>query len=399
MTLALPGKVAEAYKTWREMGSPRNLNDISKHFNKSERTMRRWLRQYAVDIGITSKDALAARQGFSPEHDMVHTVPAPFVVKGTSTLYKDGVAKIQWVKTKLDEKQVEEAIKSAVEALTEGSRGEYDPLPPPEVGNEKLCNLFTFTDCHVGMLTWHKETGDDWDLKIAERTLCAAFDHLVNSSATADTAIILQLGDFMHFDGLDAVTPLHRNQLDADGRFSKVVAVAVRVLRYIIDGALKRHKFVHVVMAEGNHDIASSVWLRHLFALLYEREPRVAVNDSETPYYVYQHGRVLLGFHHGHIKKSEGLPSLFAAEHRKKWGETDKCYIHTGHRHHVEEKEFPGAKVIQHATITGRDSYAARGGWVSEREMTSITYHADFGQVARNTVTPEMLSVDTGGGR
>ena len=37
------------------------------------------------------------------------------------------------------------------------------------------------------------------------------------------------------------------------------------------------------------------------------------------------------------------------------------------------------------------DAYAARGGWHSERQATSITYHSRWGQVARHTVTPEML--------
>jgi hypothetical protein len=125
--------------------------------------------------------------------------------------------------------------------------------------------------------------------------------------------------------------------------------------------------------------------------MLYENEPRVTVNDSETPYYIYQHGNTLLGFHHGHLKKTQSLPGLFAASYRKQWGASSKVYIHTGHRHHVEEREHDGAKIIQHATIAARDSYAARYGFVSEREMSSITYHAAFGQVARNTVTPEML--------
>ncbi len=47
--------------------------------------------------------------------------------------------------------------------------------------------------------------------------------------------------------------------------------------------------------------------------------------------------------------------------------------------------------VIQHPTLAARDAYAARGGWIAERAITAITYHRDFGQVARNTVTPEML--------
>jgi hypothetical protein len=41
--------------------------------------------------------------------------------------------------------------------------------------------------------------------------------------------------------------------------------------------------------------------------------------------------------------------------------------------------------VVQHPTI------AARGGWIADRTMTAITYHAEHGQVGRTTVVPEML--------
>ena len=49
----------------------------------------------------------------------------------------------------------------------------------------------------------------------------------------------------------------------------------------------------------------------------------------------------------------------------------------------------------QHSTLAARDAYAARGGWHSERQATSITYHSRWGQVARHTVTPEMLDETT----
>jgi hypothetical protein len=49
--------------------------------------------------------------------------------------------------------------------------------------------------------------------------------------------------------------------------------------------------------------------------------------------------------------------------------------------------------VIQHPTLAARDAYASRGGWVAERSVSSITYSDKFGQVARNIITPEMLSL------
>lgn len=64
---------------------------------------------------------------------------------------------------------------------------------------------------------------------------------------------------------------------------------------------------------------------------------------------------------------------------------------HTGHLHHVHEREHRGMTVIQHPTIAARDAYAARGGWIADRAVSAITYHAKFGQVGRVTVVPEML--------
>jgi hypothetical protein len=163
------------------------------------------------------------------------------------------------------------------------------------------------------------------------------------------------------------------------------------VLRRIIDIALETHENVHIIMAEGNHDIVSSIWLRAMFSALYENEPRVTVDTSEYPYYIYQHGKTLLGFHHGHLSRNESLPSLFAAKFREEWGKSTRTYIHTGHRHHQQVKEHPGALVVQHATLAAPDAYAARGGWLSERQAKCITYHIEHGEVGSHIVTPEMV--------
>jgi hypothetical protein len=257
--------------------------------------------------------------------------------------------------------------------------------------NDQLCNLYVMTDCHVGMLAWHKEGGEDWDLKIAESVLTGCFRQMVDLSPLAGTGFVCQLGDWLHSDGLLPMTPTHHHILDQDGRFSKIVQTSIRILRRLIDHALTKHDKVIVLMAEGNHDPASSIWLRAMFQALYENEPRVCVIDSELPYYVYTHGETMLAFHHGHLKKTDALPMLFAAQFPKQWGESKSRYCHTGHRHHTEEKEHSGMTVMQHPTLAARDAYAARGGWISERKVSSITYHKKYGQVARIVVTPEML--------
>jgi hypothetical protein len=341
------------------------------------------------------KDAAASR-GYAPEYDLQHPVAPGQMLKGTSTLYKDGQPVLQWVKTRADAAQLEEFMRAAAAAMAE-ELPRAKSVRAPAATHTKLANLYTLTDSHVGMLATEKENLDplgSWDLKIAERTLTGCFEHMIKASPPAHTGIVAQLGDFLHSDGMGLIegrTPTSGHVLDQDGRYSKVVQTAIRILRRVIGFALDRHAKVVVLLAEGNHDLASSVWLRAMFRALYENEPRVEVIDSELPYYVYQHGQTMLAWHPGHIKNHDQLPMLFAAQFPKVWGETTRRYAHTGHRHHFEEKEHSGMSVVQHSTLAARDAYAARGGWMSDRQCTAITYHADFGQVCRNTVTPEML--------
>lgn len=345
----------------------------------------------AIYRAVKAVERRAQLRGYSPEHDFIRPVPDMFIAKGVSTYYnKEGKPSGQWVKASIDDQKRVRAMQDVIAALCDDVP-RAQPVAEPIINDSALATVYTLTDSHVGMLAWHREAGEDWDLEISERVLTGCFQAMVNASPSSAVGIVNQLGDFLHSDGLTPVTPTSGHILDQDGRFSKVVEVAVRVLRSVVSMALAKHSKVFVIMAEGNHDMASSVWLRVLFKTLFENEPRVEVIDTPLPYYCIEHGKTMLAFHHGHLKKNDQLPILFASQFPKIWGNTTKRYAHTGHRHHTEEKEHSGITVIQHPTLAARDAYAARGGWVAERQVTSITYHSEYGQVARHTVTPEML--------
>lgn len=355
-------------------------------------------RQLGVDHSLVSRvvatiKAYSAARGHAPEHDMTRVVPAGFLVKGTSTLYdRKGEIAAQWVKTRLDPQKFEEMMADYVSAMCEDIPHEQ-PVEPPGGGlNSALLNQYTITDYHFGMLAWAEETGADWDVSIAEDTLVKWFQAAIKQAPDAEVGIFAQLGDMMHWDGLEAVTPTSKHVLDADTRFSKVVRVAIRAMRRIIRMLLQKHQRVHVIMAEGNHDIASSVWLREMFAALYEDEPRITVDTSPDPYYCYEHDEVSLFYHHGHKKKPENIDDVFVAKFREVFGRTKKSYAHMGHMHHVYQKETSLMLVEQHRTLAAPDAHASRGGWMSSRDARVITYHKKYGEVGRITICPEMLS-------
>ena len=345
----------------------------------------------ASDVYIAVKKK-AALQGYAPEHDFTRPVPNGYVAKGVSTYYNsEGKPSGQWVKASL----THEALVDAMRETVAGFKDQIEPagaVVAPETCEDHLCNLYTFTDYHLGMLAWHQEGGADWNVSKAEQTIIAALIQMVNQSPTAHTAVLNIQGDFLHTDGKTPVTPTGKHVLDADSRFPKIRRAAIRIIRSLMTVCLQRHQQVYLIIAEGNHDVESSGWLADLFAVHYEEEPRVTVNDSVLPFYVFEWGNTMLGVHHGHKVKNESLPLLFAAQFPREWGRTTRREIHCGHRHHRDEKEYNGVTVVQHPTLAARDAYAARGGWIADRAAWAITYHKDYGAVGRVMVTTEMLS-------
>lgn len=340
---------------------------------------------------IDRAKAQAAKRGWSPEHDMTHLVPDGFSVKGTSTLYDDqGGQKLQWVKTNQDRERQAEIMAEAVEAMGESLPREK-AVKPPTKSNSDLLSCYVLTDYHLGMLSWHEETGEDWDMRLAEDMLYKWFALAIKSAPNAETAVFAQLGDALHWDGLDAVTPAHHHVLDADTRFQKLVRVAIRAFRRIVRELLKKHKYVHLIMAEGNHDPASSIWLREWMSAIYEDEPRVTVDTNADPYYCVEHGDTSLFFHHGHIKKPSNIDSVFAGKFRDVFGRTTHSYAHLGHRHNQQVTETNLMIVKKHPTLATKDAYASRSGYLSQRAASVITYDKSAGCVGRSTITPEML--------
>jgi hypothetical protein len=64
------------------------------------------------------------------------------------------------------------------------------------------------------------------------------------------------------------------------------------------------------------------VMLAICLAGYYEREPRVFVDISPTPFHWYRFGKVFLGVTHGHMAKPEKLPGIMATDRPIDWGET-----------------------------------------------------------------------------
>jgi len=386
----MTAKIDEALKEWATDRQKEYIDAVNKAGSIIGASRLLNTPRSSVQDALKRVKRKAAVQGYAPDNDMRVVVPDPFVVRGTSTLYKDGVAKIQWVKTRLDDSKNQQAMLEAIEAMKEEiPRLSFMTAPP--LGNDNLCNCYVITDYHMGMLAWDEEAGENWDIKIAEDLIVRWFKQAIAQSPDSNYAVFAQLSDFLHFDGMDAVTPASKHLLDVDSRFSKLVRSAIRVLRIVIDMLLAKHQQVHIIMADANHDPVSQIWLREWFSVLYENEPRITVDKSPNPYNAYEFGNTALFFHHGHKRNVANVSNVFASQFREMYGRTKYAYAHLGHLHHLDVKENNLMIVEQHRTLAANDAYGARGGYLSGRDAKVITYDRRFGEVSRLTINSDML--------
>lgn len=360
------------------------LRDAAAH---RDRHMR--LKQTTVDGQGNTKSETYVAAG-RPDFEVVH-VPDPAFVARTSTLYgADGEVRAQWVIEKPEDQKREIIWKEYAKAMAE-AMPPAAVVPAPLVTAHDLLAVYPVGDHHMGMLSWDKETGTDYDLKIGEKLLGEAMVHLSGITPAATQALVVFLGDFMHYDSFDAVTPTSRNILDSDGRYPKMVRASVRTVRHAIELAALRHGFVHVIVEIGNHDLASMIFMMELLREVYATNPRITIDTAPGHFHYYDFGQNLIGVHHGHGTKPAALPGIMAHDQAKLWGSTRHRRWLTGHIHSQTWYDFPGCSVESFRILPPSDAWAYNKGYRAERTMQALVFHREHGEVARHSVNPAML--------
>jgi hypothetical protein len=335
---------------------------------------------------MTELQRRAASRGYSPANDMTKTTPDGFSVKGVSTLYgRDGSIRGQWVKTKADENEKYQMLLDAMSTIAHKWEGLSEPSKAPAHTNDDLLAVYVAGDPHLGMHSWAGETGENFDLKIAEHELYTAADHLVNVAPAASHALVISCGDFYHADNRGSTTT-GGTPVDSDGRWPKVLAAGIRLIRRIIDKALTKHQHVTFIAEIGNHDWHGSIMLALCIAQFYERDPRVTVDTSPAKCHYYLFGKNLIGTTHGDTIKLQNLPGVMACDRPEDWGRTLYRHWVVGHVHHSQVKEYPGCVVETFRTLAPADAWHKGQGYRSGRDMSCLVFHREFGQINRNTV-------------
>lgn len=160
----------------------------------------------AIGRAIEAVRTKAARQGHAPGHFVNGVAPGFQMGKVTVQRGADGTVERTW------ERQSPEAeeMRAALRAFVDGLKDEITPAAPvasPGPMNGDLCNLYTYTDYHLGMMAEAAQGGADWNLDIAQATLTGSFAMMIDRAPPAGHAVVNIQGDFLHTDGLKPVTP------------------------------------------------------------------------------------------------------------------------------------------------------------------------------------------------
>lgn len=348
-------------------------------------------------LGCTIEDStrdpihdFADEEPTQPGAPPLPAIGSGFRVSKKSTLIdaQTGEAKLQWIKASANDDGRQDWLDAFLANL-----GPLPPLPQraePTNDNADLLTCYPVGDQHIGLLAWHEDAGENFDMDIAERNLVAAFEHLVTLAPNSEEALLIYVGDNAHADS-QSNTTTKGTRVDADGRTVKMARRIVRTIRRNVESVLRKHARARIIVERGNHDELISALITLGLALLYENEPRVSVDESPEMFHWWRFGSVLIGTHHGDKAKPMDLLGVMAVDRVEDWSATKHRRFYCGHLHHQITKEVPGIILHYLPTLAGSDAWHRAMGYRSQRAMYMDVYHRERGHINRHFVGIEML--------
>jgi hypothetical protein len=372
------------WKEWATTTQAKYLDAIIEHGSMTKAARACGVNKSVVISSMAYLRKAAAKAGYAPSHDMTHTVPDGFMVKGISTYYnKDGKPSGQWVKSTADQERMQEIMREAVQAFIEETP-KIDVVSGPKNYSTDLIPWIQIGDAHIGMLAHAAEVGENFDLKIAERELCGAISMLIDEMPSCERAVINDLGDFTHYENFSATTEASHHALDYDTRFPKMIKVYSRVLRFIVEKTLEKAQHVDVIINQGNHSRTNDIWAAELLRVAYGHTGRVHVLNNDSVFIAYRMGKTFVMTHHSDKCKPQQLAHVMATDYAKDWGETTFRYIDVGHVHHNSVlKEHPGVVVESFNHLASSDKWAHDAGYRSRKSITVVLRSKTYGEIGR----------------
>jgi hypothetical protein len=312
---------------------------------------------------------------------------------------KNGITELYTVTAILHRLPLENNIELVKdELLTFINKHATKPISPINVkkADDKCLLEISLPDVHFGKLSWHEETGEDYDLKIAKKAYNKAISSLLSTvDLSLVTRILFPIGnDMIHIDNPNNTTTAGTPQ-DVDSRFRKILTTVKNLLIETID-SLKLLAPVDVVVVPGNHDTFSIASVAMVLEAYYLKDNLVNIDNSPKLRKYYQYYNVGIMFTHGDKEKQADLPLIFATENPRLWADTYFREIHLGHLHktkrtnYVSVDTFAGAQVCILPSLSATDYWHFSKGYGTLKQGKAFLYDRSNGKIAEYTTTVKL---------
>lgn len=281
-------------------------------------------------------------------------------------------------------------------AIEEAKRDllEYSPIVVrlPRTGlsrtEEDLMYCVNLPDVHFGMLSWHEETGTNWDMKIATEAYMDTLSTLLSRARYLPVKlVIVPIGnDYFNTDfsasGKGGETTKGTPQ-EVDGRWPKMFREGTQLLVRGINECV-RIADTRVIVVPGNHDRHRMFYAGEVLSAYFRRDENVRVNNSPRLRKYEIWGANLLGFTHGDEEKLINLPRIMAHEEPDLWASSTYREWQIGHRHAKKDlvyDDIDGVVVRVVPSIAPNDEWHTRKGYNHMRAGEANLYDSTSGPV------------------
>lgn len=287
-------------------------------------------------------------------------------------------------------RRVTKAVETAAESLWDRMKADAPAIPRVKYGKrgDHLLEISPF-DAHFGKLAWRHETGEDYDLAIAEKRFVAVFETLLDRAQHWPLEkIVIPVGnDFLHID-----TPLnttgHGTPQDVDGRYPKLIETASMAMVRAVERC-RTVAPVELLWVPGNHDPRTSWHVAQFLWAWFRNTNGVSVDHSSLARKYLSYGPTLLGFTHGDSEPHRDLPTIMAGEVPKRWADARFREWHLGHFHKQKQTQYNagdtfGPVVVRVLpSLSGCDQWHYRKGYVKGvKGAEAYLYSKETGPVA-----------------
>jgi hypothetical protein len=292
---------------------------------------------------------------------------------------------LEWKKTKFEDAVTIDSLKAISEGLSV-------PAIPASAyvhtrkETEKLLSMLAVADAHLGILSQTRD--EKWGLDDNVKMLKDLIVRHIDRMQPVETAILNNLGDLTHTDGLVAQTPKNKNPLDADSLYFPICTAAGELLAFTIEGLMTKAKKVIVKNNRGNHDLITAWHINEKMKERYRNNKRVQVLDNDEYHipFVWENNFILST--HGDASSNQMVYNMVTQEYPHEWAAAAYVHVCKGHIHHETEQDIGKAKFQTFTSTTKKDDYHKFKNYCARRAMSMIHYHPEGGEDGRSTLRP-----------